>query len=153
LPVVQASLLHALHEYNCGFDDMRKLRTLPYWEAATLLKRHEKQIVKSRKEGRGLTVLSDLLLPAVGRVMMAQHRMDRKLGALRIVEAIRLHAAKHVGKLPARLDLIDEVPIPLDPFTGKAFEYQVKGTTAYLSAPPPAGEQAHEGNAIRLEIT
>ena len=53
---------------------------------------------------------------------------EQEIDALRIVEAIRLYAASHDGKLPKKLDKITEVPIPWDPTTGKSFKYKVEKT-------------------------
>ena len=53
---------------------------------------------------------------------------EQEIDALRVVEAIRLYAASHDGKLPKKLDKITEVPIPWDPTTGKSFKYKVEKT-------------------------
>ena len=53
---------------------------------------------------------------------------------LRIVEALRLYTSSHEGKLPARLTDVG-VPMPVDPVTGKPFDYDAEGDTAAL---PPA---------------
>ena len=45
-----------------------------------------------------------------------------------------MYAAAHDGKLPATLDDIEEVPIPLNPMTGKPFPYHLEGKTAVLDA-------------------
>ena len=42
--------------------------------------------------------------------------------------------AAHDGRLPATLDEIKEVPIPLNPMTGKPFPYHLEGKTAVLDA-------------------
>ena len=51
---------------------------------------------------------------------------DREIAALRCVEAVRLYAAGHDGRLPKQLADIGEVPIPIDPSTGKALSYVVQ---------------------------
>jgi len=61
------------------------------------------------------------------------HRTDRKIAALRIVEALRHYAATHQGKLPATLTDIKDLSIPKDPFTDKPFGYAVKNGVATLS--------------------
>jgi hypothetical protein len=37
------------------------------------------------------------------------------------------------------LSAVTEVPIPIDPLTGKEFGYRQEGTTAILEVVPPAG--------------
>jgi hypothetical protein len=59
---------------------------------------------------------------------------QRRLAALQCLEAIRDHAARHKGKLPARLADIDAVPVPMDPMTGKPFDYELDADGARLSA-------------------
>lgn len=65
----------------------------------------------------------------------AQMRLDRRVAALRVVEAIRLYAASHDGKLPEELNQVTEVPVPEDPATGKPFEYRRDGAAAVLTMP------------------
>jgi hypothetical protein len=62
--------------------------------------------------------------------------LKRKIQTLRIVEAVRHHLATHDGRLPASLDEIREVSIPLDPLTGQPFGWKVDGKSATLKAPP-----------------
>jgi hypothetical protein len=83
-----------------------------------------------------LRVLVGLLPAAVEKVYQVEVRLDRRVAALRVVEALRLHAAAHSGKLPGSLAELTEVPIPPDPATGKPFEYRLDGSTASLSGPP-----------------
>lgn len=60
--------------------------------------------------------------------------LQRQFDVLRVVEAIRAHAATNGGTFPSTLDEIKEVPIPLDSFTGKSFDYTVTNEVATLSA-------------------
>ncbi|MGC8640079.1 MAG: hypothetical protein ACP5XB_09410 [Isosphaeraceae bacterium] len=55
--------------------------------------------------------------------------------ALRVVEAIRLYAAAHEGKLPENLRQITEVPVPDDPATCKPLVYRREGDAAVLALP------------------
>ena len=54
-----------------------------------------------------------------------QAMLDRKVAMLRVVEALRLHAGS-TGRLPDSLDQVKVVPIPIDPLSGKVFEYELK---------------------------
>jgi hypothetical protein len=80
-------------------------------------------------------------------------KTDRKIASVRCIEAIRLYAAAHDGKLPGALSEITDVPIPIDPVTGKEFEYKVEEGKAMLSAPPPQGEKPISGNHLKYELT
>jgi hypothetical protein len=46
-----------------------------------------------------------------------------------------MHLAAHDGKLPHSLDEVKIVPLPIDPMTGKPFEYLLKDGVATLSSP------------------
>ena len=78
----------------------------------------------------------------------AQMRLDRRVAALRVVEAIRLYAASHDGKLPEQSEQVTEVPVPDDPATGKPLEYRRDGDRRCAL---PAGSR-DEGEADRLPI-
>jgi hypothetical protein len=152
LPVLQVAILYEVHEYDRIYDDMIKWCGLSYWESRPALAR-----VSARLKGKGPSVLGGtlarLLLPALDAVLSAQMRLDRRVAALRCVEAVRLYAGAHGGKLPARLRDVTEVPVPPDPMTGLPFKYELDGKTAALTVPPPRGERANPGNCVRYEIT
>jgi hypothetical protein len=63
-------------------------------------------------------------------------RRDRVIAVLRVIEALRMHAATHEGKLPSSLEAIDAVPIPVDALSGKPFVYRLNADgTADLQTP------------------
>ena len=92
------------------------------------------------------------MLPAVLKVHTTTTRLDRRIAALRCIEAIRLYAAAHNGKLPSSLEDVTEVPIPTDPMTGKAFQYKVSGETATLTGGAPGGDKADGYNTLIYEL-
>ncbi len=94
-----------------------------------------------------------LLMPALARVMWATVRTDRRVALLRTLEAVRMHAAAHGGKPPAKLADVTAVPVPDDPVTGKPFDYAVTATGFTLTAPPPGGEKGTQQNAVVYEVT
>ncbi len=156
MPVVQVAMLHAINEYDRLFDDMMKWSNLPYWEARVGLQRAVEELKKTRaKEGAGGggLPLATLLLPAMEKVVTARARVDRKLAALRCLEAIRLHAASHKGELPAELSDIKEVPLPADPLTGKPFEYKIQNGKAILQGTAPDGEPAGLNSPVKYEVS
>jgi hypothetical protein len=151
LPTLQVVLIHSLHQYRRLQDDLFKWCGLPYWEARQGIEQADQRIRQARRRLEGLPFID--ALPALQKVASAAVRTDRRIAALRCVEAIRLYAAAHDGKLPATLDGLTDVPIPLDPATGKAFIYRTAGERATLSAPPPPGEQANLSNSFHYELT
>ena len=97
-------------------------------------------------------LLADAFLPAQASVHQAQSRLAQRLALLRHVEAVRLYAAEHNGALPARLSDIS-VPLPVDPFTGKPFRYELVGATAHLRGTPPESAQDNPFLRVHYEIT
>jgi hypothetical protein len=111
-----------------------------------------KEVARARAEmTEGLPIASNFL-PGLGRVALAQARTERRIAALRCVEAIRLYAAAYNGRLPAALGDITQVPIPPDPVTGKGFDYKASGSRATLYGPPPPGE-AGIASGLKYELT
>jgi hypothetical protein len=156
LPMLQVVLLDELYTYDRLYDDMIKWYGLPYPEARRGVQKSEQDFKRLRAQVSQLKkagILAGLLLPAITKVHYSAARVERHIDLLRCLEALRLYAAAHDGKLPDRLADVKEVLIPQDPVTGKPFDYTVKGNQATLYAPPPAGEQANQGNAVKYEIT
>jgi len=84
------------------------------------------------------------------RVRQMMNRLDRHVGALQCVEAIRLYPAAHDGKFPNELSDITEVVLPHDPFTQSLFIYHRTGSRAVLEA--PVSKEATARDAIRYEL-
>ncbi len=114
------------------FDDYFKGAYLPYPDSITLEREVGARVIAAKS---GPAAVFTGWLPAVQSVHMAEARLDRKVAALRIIEAVRWHAAGHDGQLPESLDQIKVVPIPSDPMNGKPFEYRREGDSAVLTEP------------------
>ncbi len=112
-------------------DEVFKAAYVPFPEGRTLSAEAEKRL-KSAPDTQAAD-LARQFLPAIPKVRLAQVRLERKLAALRAIEALRMHAAQS-GKLPDKLSAVTIVPIPNDPGTGKPFEYRLEGKTATLSS-------------------
>jgi hypothetical protein len=159
LPPLQVAFLHSFLEYDQMLDEFVKWQSMPYWEAYPHMKEAERQVRLNRARyfdfanDRAALPIADLLLPAFQKVLMARARIDRRFAALRVIEAVRAHAAVNGGKLPAILAEIKVVPVPDDPVTGKPFQYERKGDTAKLSAPPFPDQPERKDTVIRYELT
>ena len=150
LPALQVVMIHLLHQYQRLQDDLFKWFNLPYWQALPELAKADQQIAAARSR-----LEADLLLgflPAISKVYTTTTRLDRRLAALRCVEAIRVYAAAHNGRLPAALSDITEVPVPIDPMTGNSFEYKADGNKATLSAAAPSGSPFLLQNALAYDL-
>lgn len=143
-PAEQVVLLDAKREYETRRDDAMKFAPLPTWEAVRQLDRLETP--------KGEETLFGGFLPSLQKVRRAQGRLEQRVALLRCVEALRLYAAAHGGAWPATLADAG-VPVPVDPFTGKPFRYEVEGSVAHLRGSPPAGEEKNVTYNLHYELT
>jgi hypothetical protein len=150
-PVIQVVTLHSLREFRRLQDEVYKWLTLPYTEAALGVAAAERQIRQAQARADALPFFA--LLSAQGNALLTNARVERRIAALRCVEALRLYAAAHDGKLPASLDLLTEVPVPADPLTGKSFRYTSSGATFTLWGPPRQNEMPAIYNVINYQVT
>jgi hypothetical protein len=154
MPDEQVALLLALQQYDVMFDEFLKWQSLPFWESYPAMVKLEEQQKKRQNDKDGPTVaLTHLLDPSMTKAVAAQVRIDRRIAALRCVEAVRLYAGAHDGKLPPSLEEIKDAPLPLDPVTGKAFDYHVGGERAFLTSTPFPGLPADNANTPTYELT
>lgn len=153
MPAPQVVVLYSLVQFERLHDDLFKWFGLPYPVLQPGVARAEAALANIRASGEEGVPFASTLLPAVQQVMLAQGRLERRLAALRCVEAMRLYAASHDGSLPEKLKDITEAPIPVDPLTGKDFEYRVEGDKAILTASPLPGIEKVPHNSLRYEVT
>jgi hypothetical protein len=140
LSPTQVLLLDEKLSFEEQRDERMKLLALAPWQLAGLAR-------NSDYAAKGF--LADLL-PDVVKIRQSQARLEQRIALLRHIEAVRLCAAAHDGKLPSRLSDCS-VPLPDDPFTGKPFRYDVDDKIAHLrggssgdKAKGPAGEVHYE---------
>ena len=136
MPSIQVVALHSYRLYEQARDDIFKWAGLPYWQASKGMADSERHpgIGWDKLKG-GIPFAS--VLPAISSAFYVPARVERRLNVVQYIEAIRLYAANHNGSLPPSLEAITEAPVPIDPATGKFFDYKVDGSTATLTAPAP----------------
>lgn len=123
---LQVFLSDDFRDYEAYRDDLLKWTNVPFWQLPADL-----DTPKTPQGGFRVLVV------AAKKVFMAQARTEQRIGLLRAVEAVRLYAAAHGGQFPAKLDEVG-VPLPVDPFSGKPFAYELKDGKAVLRGTPPA---------------
>jgi hypothetical protein len=143
-PPEQIALLDEKREYEVRRDDQMKTLSLPLWQAEAL----EARVQPNRPPAP----LADALVPFAKGVRRARARLDQRIALLRVVEALRLHAAEHDGKLPAKLSEVS-VPLPDDPVTGKPFLYERDGAMVHLRGSPPAGDEKNPYFNVHYVLT
>jgi len=138
----QIILLNEKLEYEIYRDEAMKFVNLPTWEAIPRL-----DACYADKD----KPLFGFILPSMQKVRRAQGRLEQRIALLRHVESLRMYAAAHAGKLPEKLAEID-VPLPVDPFTGKPFHYELKDGVAHLRGNPPKGDENNSAYNLHYEI-
>jgi hypothetical protein len=153
LPKAQVVLLHCVHEYDRERDDVLKALALPPWQGSPLMDQIMQKYRAGIKSGDTIfnTILA-LLMPAIVKTHAASVRLERYIAGLRGAEALRLYAATHKGKVPAKWSDITALPLPVDPATGKGFDefYQAKDGRAILEVPAPPGQPVVVGRRYEL---
>ncbi len=143
-PAEQVILLDEKRELDIRFDDEMKTSAFPFWQIEALTGQ-----IKLKKPA---ALFADLLMPVTRNARMAQARIDQRIALLRHIEALRLHAIEQKCALPSKLTEI-AVPLPIDPFTGKPFRYELIGSTAHLRGTPPPGQEKIPQFNIHYEVT
>jgi hypothetical protein len=141
---LQVILLDDKHAYEVQRDERLKLLALPLWQVDSLAGGNE-----TKPAGDGL--FADLL-PQIIKLRRTQAQLEQQIALLRHVEALRLYAAEHDGKLPGKL-CDCPVPLPIDPVTGKSFAYAVEGATAHLQAGSLQGEENGSRSGVCYQVT
>jgi hypothetical protein len=144
-PAEQVILLDEWREFEVQRDEVMKLMNLPTWQLDALYP------PPPPKNGLGRSLFHGLV-PALQKVRGAQGRLEQRIAMLRHVEALRLYAAAHDGKLPEKLSDCP-VPLPPDPTTGKPFHYKVEGAVAHLRGTPLRGYENNPAFNIHYEVT
>jgi len=148
--ILMAEVLH----YDKTYQNMIKWNSIPYPVARKRIKELDATIKKPETSVLSpfpLGTLSAMILPAVSRVMEAGPRMERRIAAFRIIEAIRMQAAFDKA-WPDSLEKITIVPVPTDPFTGKAFAFKKEGKKITITALVPEGEKPLANNNFTYEL-
>jgi hypothetical protein len=143
-PPLQVILLDEKREYEVQRDERMKLLALPLWQI------QDCDGSEGGEPGRA-GLLADLL-PQIVKIRRTQGALERQIALLRHVEALRLYAAGHDGKLPAKLADIP-VPLPDDPFTGKPFVYAMEGADAHLRGGSSRSGDRQERSDVHYVVT
>jgi hypothetical protein len=158
MPVIQIAALYTMQEYQRLRDDSYKWMNVPYRQSYNRMEQANRFTVEQKRANPLLSMMYGLMTPILNAPRFAPVRLERELDALQCIEAIRLYAAAHEGKLPPTLEAITDAPAPLDPATGKPFLYQVHEDSATLSALASRGfdyphvVDDHQPYAIRYEL-
>jgi hypothetical protein len=126
----QAVALHVLRVIKARQQDVAKHFHLPYPQARDGMFAAMSQFEDPPNQ---VLMLFDKIGSPLLHIRKAIVRNSRSLAVLRIIEALRIYSAAHEGQLPEQLSEVTEVPIPLNPVSGEAFEYKLTDGVATLS--------------------
>ncbi len=157
MPVGRVLTLYTSQVYQDIADRLEVAHSLPFAQSRAVYNQAEQELQArgplSNHPDRELIPLATLLLPAVGASRAAEVRTDRTIAALRVIEALRMHAAQNEGALPQSLDEVTCVPIPKNPATDAPFVYELKmidgKSVAFIECPISDGIRL----AYRYELT
>lgn len=154
IPPLQIIFMAEVLYYDKNYQELIKWNGVPYPIARKRIKEIEESLKKPTPTVLSpfpLGTLSALILPAVSRVMEASPRMERRIAALRIIEAIRMQAARDKS-WPDSIEKVTIVPVPSDPFIGGAFAFKKEGKKITITAKVPEGEKPSPTNNFTYEL-
>ena len=120
------------YEQTC--DDNSKWHSIPYAQAIAsnqYMSLKKRMATDSQRIGWA-SIPTEMFLASFDAVYSAQQRMQQTIALMQTVEAIRMYGASGEGKLPNSLESLP-VPAPVDPLTGKPFQYELRGGKAILT--------------------
>ena len=136
MPATQVVFLNSFDRYRDLADDYRKWFLLGGPDAMAGVEKISERVKKMKVEAKDDVIVQVFLniLPAMEKLFQSLVRTERRIAQLRTLEAIRLHAALE-GHLPRELSEIKKVPVPIDPGTGKPFDYALTEGGFTLTTP------------------
>ncbi|QDU58788.1 hypothetical protein [Aeoliella mucimassa] len=157
--VEQMAVGQALAYYQAGVyqriaDSMERSQYVDFVNAQKMDRKQSEMLRGAgpfgASEDRELLPIGSLLLPAITAARSAEVRTDRDVQALRVIEALRMHAAENNATWPESLDAITCVPVPNNPATGEPFEYHLQDDTAVLVLPMSDGLRIQKRYELKL---
>ncbi len=122
LPNTQVFFLAVRRFYERTRDETFKWSYMPQWERDKHSRKFEQEFSAGIENFGFIANPSGLVLPALQAALTAQTRLAQQLAFLQTIEAIRHQLATNRGQLPNTLSELS-LPMPLDPATGKTFDY------------------------------
>ena len=110
MAIGQAVLIDAAREYRRIADELEVIAYLPPPEVAERWKQSDELFHPEGTKSLGV-MMAEQILPASAACSNAVTRINEEIAALRVIEAIRMHAAE-TGALPKSLDDIHCVHVP-----------------------------------------
>ncbi|NLF94059.1 MAG: hypothetical protein GX564_09250 [Oligosphaeraceae bacterium] len=98
------------------------------------------QLLNLRADLPAAAILTKMLVPTLPLVMLKSHTRQATLRLAIVALEVEKYRRQHQGNPPASLEALPDCDLPVDPFTGRAFNY----TVGLLQSPPGSGDQQGE---------
>jgi len=101
----------------------------PYFQSKDKLTQWEREISFPDGYTAMSHIISSMLLPSFGRVLVQQARYNANLDTFKLALALKIYQQKHANYPDSLTSLAPEIipEIPVDPFTGKDYIYRKEG--------------------------
>ena len=142
-PADQVILLDEKRELEVRFDDAMKTINLPFWQAEA--------VNRPSRRTNTPALFADSFVPVVDQDLRVRGRLDQRIGLLRHVEAIRLHAAEHDGACPQPSPR-SPYPCPSTRSPASRSITRLGGNTAHLRGTPPSGMEKDASYRVHYEV-
>jgi hypothetical protein len=116
----EAALRYLVGQYDEVCADVLRWVSVPPWQGQDEVTKTDQRVRAAFNASHNPFIHE--LFPAVVKVYQSCLRTERQIAAFRCAEALRMYAAAHGGKVPAKLADVTDVPLPIDPGTGKGFD-------------------------------
>ena len=139
MPAAQVVLTNTLRSFEELRDEAFQWFFVPYVEGVEGIEAMSAELDAKDVAGDDINSaqrLAKIFLPFVRGVRIAEVRSQRDIAVLRMIEALRIYGADHDGRLPETLADMMEVPLPVDPMTGKPFGFRREGEVALIESLP-----------------
>lgn len=128
-------ILALVRFYKNRADQFAKWTFIPHWQRVQNPAYTDFLASEDAKTIGELTNVSIQFIAGLQPIYNAEVQIAQKIALLQAIEALRMHAADHDGKLPESLN-DTPVPVPVDPANGQPFQYVKQGDKAELTAVP-----------------
>lgn len=128
MPVARVVVEYTAREFRYYQGELFKWTVLPYRQAREGLERTEALFERAASRGEGWP--ATVMLPALVRPIRTHNTMERRVAALRLIEAMRDAASES----PVRPGMPVRLPVPVDPGTGRPYEYSIDGGVVRIRA-------------------
>ncbi len=133
MTATQAVLLFAKARFQVLADDFAKHFQLPLAERIAHAQAFNEKVKELRSQQDASYFLGFYFYGYYQNVWIRLVETDRDIALLRCVELLRHYAAGHDRHLPSGWDDVKDLPVPVDPLTGKRFAYKLQENHATIT--------------------